>query len=105
MRAMARDFGMDMEAWLWVDASAAIGIARRKGLGKVRHVAAQSLWVQDSVRERRINLHKVPGQPNPSDSATKFLDGNTMNKHLEFMHVCKRERASINCLRSCTTST
>ena len=53
MCSMAKDFGVGLSAWLWVDASAAIGIARRKGLGQVRHVDTQSLWVQDAVREKK----------------------------------------------------
>ena len=40
---MFKDFGMDVAATLQVDASAAIGIAQRKGLGKVRHLDCQAL--------------------------------------------------------------
>ena len=35
LKAMLRDYGEEAEACLQVDASAAIGIAQRKGLGKV----------------------------------------------------------------------
>ena len=38
MKSMFRDFGASFEACLQVDAIAAIGIAQRKGLGKVRHL-------------------------------------------------------------------
>ena len=34
LRSMAKDFGIVLSPWLWVDASAAIGIARRKDFGK-----------------------------------------------------------------------
>ena len=82
VKALAADFGVELGAWMWVDASAAIGIARRKGLGKVRHVETQSLWVQDAIREKRMTLNKVDGKDNPSDIFTKFLDVQTMEKHL-----------------------
>ena len=61
MKSMFRDFGEKLEASLQVDASAAIGIAQRKGLGKVRHLDCQSLWIQDAVRQKRIGQEKVLG--------------------------------------------
>ena len=71
-------FGLDLQPHLQVDASAAIGIARRKGLGKVRHLDTQSLWIQDALRERRLFLHKVPGTENPDYMLTKPLDAKTL---------------------------
>ena len=38
LRSMTRDFVIQAKACLLMDASAAIGIAERKGLGKVRHI-------------------------------------------------------------------
>ena len=73
-----------------MDASAAIGIAKRKGLGKVRHIDTQSLWVQDALREGRFGIGKVDGKENPSDIYTKYLDQATMEKHLGFMHIVNR---------------
>ena len=43
LTAMARDFGMEIRSNVHVDATAATGIAERKGLGKVRHLDTQSL--------------------------------------------------------------
>lgn len=43
------------------DATAAIGIARRKGLGKIRHLDTADLWIQDKIRSREINTFKVLG--------------------------------------------
>ena len=88
---MADDFGIALAPWVWVDASAAIGIARRKGLDKVRHLDCQSLWVQDAVRERRLDLRKVDGKDSPSDIVTKFLDAATMNKHLARLSMQMRD--------------
>ena len=56
LKSMMRDFGVLAEANLQVDASAAIGIAQRKGLGKVRHLDCQALWIQDAARQRRIHI-------------------------------------------------
>ena len=77
MAAMALDVGKVMVLWMYVDASAAIGVAQRKGLGKIRHLHTQSLWVQDAVRDKRVFLDKVPGAYNPADMYTKHLDAQT----------------------------
>ena len=62
-RAMCRDVGVDPKVTLYVDASEAICTAQRKGLGKLRHLNTQALWIQDAVRERRVELVKVQGTP------------------------------------------
>ena len=77
LAAMALEVGRVMVPWMYVNASAAIGIAQRKGLGKIRHLHTQSLWVQDAVREKRVFLDKVPGADNPADMYTKHLDAQT----------------------------
>ena len=42
------------------DASAALGIVRRSGLGKVRHLHVQELWVQELwVRELWVEELRV----------------------------------------------
>ena len=79
-QAMARDFGLQVRPHLWVDASAAIGIAQRKGLGTIRHLATQSLWIQDALREKRVSLSKVAGVENPSDMMTKPLEAPQLEK-------------------------
>ena len=35
-------------------ATAAVGIARRKGLGKIRHLDVTDLWIQDKFSAQRI---------------------------------------------------
>ena len=49
MKAMMRDYGKEVEPMIMVDATAAIGIAQRKGLDKLRHIETQALWIQDAV--------------------------------------------------------
>ena len=87
LKSMLKDFGVEAEAHLQVDASAAIGIAQRKGLGKVRHLDCQALWIQDAVRRRRVHLEKVLGTENPADLMTKYLDQASMDKMLAKMGV------------------
>ena len=47
LQAYAVDLGMSLTPRIMTDASAALGIAQRRGLGKVRHVQTQALWVQE----------------------------------------------------------
>ena len=68
---MLRDLGVESGIDLYTDASAAKGIASRRGLGKVRYIELCELWLQDQVARGRIAVHKVPGQENISDSLTK----------------------------------
>ena len=34
---------------VWTDSAASVGICSRQGLGKVRYLAAQELWVQQRI--------------------------------------------------------
>ena len=48
---LAFDWGMDLSARVHVDSSAAIGVANRKGNGKMRHVKVGNLWIQELVED------------------------------------------------------
>ena len=72
--AVARDLGMVWRMDVQTDATAAIGICRRTGLSKIRHMATADLWVQDRVRRGDSTFTKIPSADNPADCLTKFLD-------------------------------
>jgi hypothetical protein len=67
-----------MGARLKVDAKATIGMVHRLGLGKLRHVEVGNLWIQNAVKEKRIQVDKVLGSENIADLMTKHLDKTTM---------------------------
>ena len=79
---MARDIGWELSVNVWSDATAAIGIARRKGLGKIRHLDCTDLWIQDKVKSKVIELVKVLGADNLADILTKYAQRPTMEKAL-----------------------
>ena len=66
-----RDMGIKQEIVLYTDSSAAKGISTRRGLGKLRHVELNELWLQDQVSRGRIAVRKIKGEDNFSDSLTK----------------------------------
>ena len=45
VQAYASDLGIHLSSELYADSSAALGIAKRAGIGKVRHLRTQSLWI------------------------------------------------------------
>ena len=67
------DFGWGTSLIVRSDATAAIGICKREGLGRVRHLATGDLWVQQLARRRGVLLEKWPTATNPSDLMTKGL--------------------------------
>ena len=56
-------------------------------MGKLRHLEAQSLCLQEAVRAKRIGLSKVHGPVNPADLMTKNVDHATQIRLLALMSV------------------
>ena len=66
---------------------AAIGISRRRGLGRVRHIAVGDLWIQEKLREGQLELVKVLGSDNPADIFTKAIERPTLMKMMDKMSL------------------
>ena len=82
------DFGCpDMRASVGMDASAAIGIVQRQGIGKLRHVEVDVLWIQEQQARRLLPLRKVPGPRNPSDMGTKHIAVALMDQYLQQLNL------------------
>ena len=73
-QSMCNDLGWKKPVCVHSDATAAIGIARRRGLGKLRHLDVEDLWIQEAVRTNKVELAKVLGTENPADLFTKYLE-------------------------------
>ena len=54
-------WGLDLRLRPHSDSTAASGVCRRRGLGKVRHLAVADLWLQDKVGAGDLTIHKVLG--------------------------------------------
>ena len=72
-QALMADLEVDLPVRAWTDSSAALGIATRSGLGKIRHLETHTLWLQEKVRTGAITVQKVRGEVNPADLFTKHL--------------------------------
>ena len=84
-QSLASDLGLTLQLHIHSDSSAAIGIARRRGLGKVRHIAVGDLWIQERLRNNDFQIHKVLGSQNPADICTQFTDRATLDKMLAIL--------------------
>ncbi len=85
IKALSEDLGRQYEVPIEIktDASAAIGIANRIGVGKVRHIEVNQLWLQDKVHRKEIKITKVKGEENLADALTKPLDQRGVLRHIE----------------------
>ena len=66
-----QDMGIKHDVVVYTDSSAAKGMSNRRGLGKVRHIELNQLWLQDQVARGKIAVRKIRGEDNISDSLTK----------------------------------
>ena len=51
--SLVRDLGMEFLVWLHVDASGALGIVERRGVGRIRHLDVGLLFYSRAVTETR----------------------------------------------------
>jgi hypothetical protein len=87
MMSILKDFGIEINGTVLGDASAALGIIQRQGLGKLRHIDTNWLWVQEKSLRKEIKYGKVPGAQNPADALTKYLGHDLGRGHVESMGV------------------
>ena len=66
-----------------VDATASKAIASRSGVGTVRHLHTQVMWVQEAVARRELTIAKVQGCENLADLGAKPVAQRGM-------HACMR---------------
>ena len=82
LQSVARDLGEEIIMDMHTDSSAAMGVCNRKGIGKVRHLDTNLLWIQDKVKQGSLKINKVHGEKKHADLFTKHLDSSKMLEHL-----------------------
>jgi hypothetical protein len=73
LKSALADWGISTSGVIKSDASAALGIIQRQGLGKVRHIDCGYLYIQQVSAEKTLTFSKVPGARNAADICTKGL--------------------------------
>ena len=80
---------------LWADASAALSIAKRQGAGKMRHINAKTLWLQENAVQDVLSYSKIKGEDNPSDGLTKHVRKELAEKYAKTISMrLSTDRAS-----------
>ena len=74
LQTTARDTGLHWRTDLYTDATTAIGIARRKGMGRIRRLDVTDLWIQEQLNNELAFLHNVLGAESTADLLTKCTD-------------------------------
>ena len=55
------DRGTKVSGIILTDASAALSLIKRRGLGKNRHISTRYMWIQDNSDQQRMKFEKVQG--------------------------------------------
>ena len=83
LQSVLRDFDINVDLTVKSEATAAIAIASRRGLGKVRHIEVCQLWLQERVKKGDIKIVKVGTHENVADALTKYVSRESMCMHLQ----------------------
>ena len=87
MVQLAEHWGLEIEADVLVDSTAALGVVNRKGAGRLRHVRVAKLWIQQLQEDGDLRYRKVKGTQNSADTITKYLNSSEINKYLEMLGI------------------
>ena len=85
---LAKEWGLETGGDVYVDSAAALGVVKRKGNGKLRHIRVGQLWVQEKRETGELGYHKVDGKTNPSDVLTKAVSRQLMDRACELVGKC-----------------
>ena len=65
------------------DASTGRAMATRRGVGRVHHLDARLLWLQQLCAEGVVEVRARPGERNDADLGTKMVDFRRMTSFLK----------------------
>ena len=86
IQSLFKDWGLNLEIEAFSDSSSAISFAKRRGLGKNRHVATRYLWLQERIALKHLKVLKIGADDNPADIFTKCLSREVLDRHTIRMH-------------------
>jgi hypothetical protein len=90
LQSMCKDLGIRLQVRVRTDSDACRGTCNRSGLGRLKHIEVETLWVQEAVGRNRVELARVSRTNNPSDCLTKLVPKVELDrqcKMLGFAHV------------------
>ncbi len=82
LKSMAQDLGWIWSVRLWTGSSACMGTCGRSRFGRLKHLDVEDLWLQEAVRNKKVELFKIAGSCNMADLLTKHLGCATLGRHV-----------------------
>ena len=83
LKNVLKAMNVNMLIEVHTDSSACKGIVHREGCGKVKHLEARQLWVQEYVGSKAVAVKKIPRDQNHSDALTHNWSAVDGYRHFE----------------------
>ena len=96
-KSILNDLEMSLDVVIYTDATSGKAMASRRGLGKVRHIAVNELWIQEHVQNKTLMIKKIRNKFSPADLMTKYLtraEVQTIMEHVQNMSEEGRAKAA-----------
>ena len=74
---------VDLKLELQTDSSAAKGTITRHGSGKIKHLTIKQLWIQEAIRDYKVDVQKIPRSVNSADLLTHQCNRSDFDDHLQ----------------------
>ncbi len=87
LRELLMEMGLKMKVRVRTDSSAAKGVVKRSGSGKMKHMAAKHLWIQEVVRQGIVDVTTIDTLHNTADLGTKYHPERRLQELLQMMPV------------------
>ena len=81
------EMGLTMRVRVRTDSSAAKGVVKRSGSGKMKRMAAKHLWIQEVVRQGIVDVTTIDTLHNAADLGTKYHPELRLQELLQMMPV------------------
>ena len=85
------EWGIKADLVIKSDAVVALGMVKRQGLGRIRHLAVADLWIQQKAKSGEVHFKKLEGIKNVSDILTKPVETEVLDRHMANMGFEFRE--------------
>ena len=72
---------------LKTDSSAAKGTMTRRGSGRIKHLTAKQLWIQEAIKNYDIEIRKINREVNSSDLLTHQCNNTDFEGHLQRLNI------------------
>ena len=93
LQSLCKDWNLAFALSMQSDASAAMAMAQRRGLGRAKHIQTCYLWIQEKISDMKIGVHKVDTANQLADLLTKFLSRERMTMLLARMNFVLRNES------------